>query len=1653
MKLYILVSLLLISQISSLSYTFHYFVHDDSEYAKVCTLDNKNVLVLSSVLGVQKTKESKLDKTGEVIYGNMTLDVGYTASGQMVQPHAVNGTQSDPLFVYHNRQTISGHSPKEMLMEYNSGVIHTNNAQKNSLYAQKSVIALESGKVLIAGIDKVDAFGSSKNIEINIYDPIAKKFGSGLTFSQEGYSKYLSCYEQKKNEVYCIFISYEDVFVSKLRIKHITINDSAMSLSAKDSENKQIIKNFYTVFTFIKAIKFDDDEAIVIFQTGNGEKLPRYGNTGKDLYYYHLKVNGDSISVKRYEYLYDACSKIDDPEDYKVDVAVLNGNRIYVACETDIGRFRGFIIYPDKEGIDEFNFNNFNAETVKNPVFAKFDKSLGIFYTHISETLNSRVAYHIMNYPDCFDYKEKPFLLPKHFTKDDFDFSGKVFINNPYPASRANEKISFRFGSFGNMTIVNLKDNKNIVAGNDYEPNVNLKFSSVNQEGHYSIFYTATRKDDLDGEIIGKTCKVNFFTPKCLSQCYSCTKTGNEAKHYCLGCASVRYYEEKFEGAENEGYGIPHNCHHCNDSCYDCYGKNIMSPVQTTNCKRCDYDNGYYHYEYDERTCISNKTQNDWEEYLDQGLYLDDTPKDKKDWRWRHCHSRCRKCAGRGTDENNNCTVCREEKGFYFFCNQTLGNGIPGSCHNDCVDNGFYLSESEGMKKCCPCFDHCKVCPNNTLCNKCFEPFFRMPKGEQCVDECPYCLAEDRKKWQCVNCKTDYETPMYNLNKTCVTEDQLPIKSEHPHLKGRKHHVIDEQCNLVMGCKEGCFKCDGWYTEHCTVCHKGFYQEDFFGEENPPKTFRCFKERECQGLDLFQFDGTKHGGITKTVNNVDYCYNCWLREKNYRQVANNFTCGPRAKRTYISIPHYGTLEKCYTRCASCDDWGNSCFHNCTTCRDSSTYGLEPYKERPKYGNCVRYTHKCKDLPYYHDYDLADQLGIDEDNCGQDCDVCLTNRTCTENFPYFVVATRECVELCPLTDVLSNVCTMNHPNAGFILLQNPFDLQNTFMPINQTVNINQVISSTIFQKFAEMYHVDVKTVSDQINNYLGTGQIFNLPKSEIIIGNNISIELTSVKLELEKLLGQFTDGSSTTTETETEKKNETSILDISECEKILKKKYGLSDEESLMIIKGDTLKELSEQYLGNQVDYQLFSTSLGAFLPLSDCKNADVSVTVTNPFNVQNLLSQFASKTGAVIENGYDAFDINSPFYNDVCSPFTNENGNDVLIDERRTDYFNEQLNLCEKGCKFDSFNISTYRYSCKCPIKDTINENNEKEVIITKEMPEEFYKKHKNSNIEVFKCASQVFSTKGQQKNFGSYVLIACFLSFIGAVVYYIIKGSSKINVLFNNLENNPIPANPPKPKEAQKVDPNEPIKAKADYDSNSDVQKKPKNVGKDNIIIEEQLNNADFDIAKKYDTRGYLKLYWSLLKLKQLIIFTFFTSTDYNLRVAKIVLFILFVSYYFAFTALFFNDSIMRQIYIYKGNTDAAVHVPNIILSSLCCLIMNFIVRFVSLTERDISKISCAKENRKELCDKTKKILKIKLIILFAISGALIALCWYYVAAFCAVFKNSQGHYFINVLIAFIVCNLWPCFTSLIPPIFRRIGLKKNSRCMYTASQIIAYV
>ena len=1698
--------LLLIGSEQSANFYYNYLLlHSTSEMAKICQLNDGNVLALSSGYTEQKTNITKFNKRGKKIYENFSLLKGYTGTAQIAETKDPDKTEPEYYLFGHNKQDISGQKPYENVITLkDQKQAEKEELIKRSLYSQNSIISLKSGYLVLIGVNPTTGFGAENSIEVNIYDPDGNLDPSkGQTYIAHG--NLLSCYAQGEKDIYCVCNNEERMLmVSKLYVKHLKINGDTIV----KEEDLEFIKNFYTVFNFVKAIPFRENEALVLFQTGNPEiEEITLGNSGKDLYFYHIKISDGKVNVLRYDYLFNGCIFKKETDYYSADIIALTDNNIYAVCESENNQLYLFSIFLDDKPFETFQLRNVNKNKLKNPVLATFDQSLSVFYTNVSSSNIPDVYYTMINYPDCSDYSSSPVLLPKHFNKK-ISLEDKIFMGNPYPSELKAENITVRITDLADIKIYNADTDEEVLLNEDFSAKTNLKFFSVSKEGEYDVEFTASRKDDKE-PILGRTCKITFNTPKCLDQCYSCNQTGNNVHHYCHKCKDISYFESDYIDYIGEEFDRLHNCFKCDKSCASCHGLPIFNEkLNTTNCKvdYCNISHGFYPYEKEPRTCITEDTQEFWEGIYNHGIYLDKpVENDTKTWIWRNCHDNCHKCHQGGNNDDNKCDECID--GFYFYYNQTEGHGIPGSCHDDCKDNGFFIKRDDDKReKCFPCFDKCKKCPDETKCDQCFKPFLLTPDKDKCNETCGYCYAEDHELGECVNCKTRYgiNNAKYTLqNETsnkCVDSLTFPVEG----LGGKNwtHHVIDEQCNLIIGCKKGCQRCTPWYSDECTECKKDYYKEDFYGITPLPKnTFYCFNLTTCQGLNGYDYTHDdkviRPGGVPFKEDGVNVCINCKLRNESFRQPSPNFYCGTKKNRTYVEILDYNMLAECYFRCKECEYWGNNFNMNCKSCRESTNYEYFQYDPKLQLGNCIRKSHPCGIYPYYHDYDIAEVLGIDEEDCGVKCDVCLYNFTCTERFPYFKLSTHECVEYCPVTELFGNACTLNN-SAGFLtLLRNPFGLKNPYDFLNTSVSIYNLIDSGLFLYIANSYNIDINELKQNINNYIGNGKVYNLPESRIISGNNISIEISTIKLELEKLANALS-GQAEPEDKEKEKEKGGTILDISECEKILKKKYGLPDEEDLIIIKGEELRQYAETYFGVGLEYQLFSTSLGAFLPLSDCQDEGTTVTVSNvfsnPFNTSSLVSLFQSKTAAVVSENNDPFDYSSPFFNDICTPFTNENGNDVLLDARRKDYLEENPdNLCEPGCQFSAYNAASKLYSCICNIKATPGdeitplEGNK----VYKEMPEGFKDLvSKRSNIAVFKCASQVFSAKGQKKNFGSYILLVALASFIGVIVFHFIKEKGATDSLFSKLSEIPNRiASPPNPHGDKKKDSdskkheqkgknikNEKGKEKGNEKGKKHGSKiqnirennngktsgrvafgkneKPRNIVKDVLLSDDQLNKASYDIAYKQDSRSILKIYWSFLKMKQLFIFTFYTSEDYILRSTKIALFILFIGFYLTFTALFFNDSIMRAIYIYKGNTNAAVHIPNIILSSLCCLVANLIIRFVSLNEREISKILQINDpnERKKLSNQMKKISNIKLIVLYSISGALLVLFWYYVSAFCAVFKNSQGHYFINVLVSFIICNLWPCVISLIPAFLRKKALENNSETMYNVSQILSY-
>ena len=115
------------------------------------------------------------------------------------------------------------------------------------------------------------------------------------------------------------------------------------------------------------------------------------------------------------------------------------------------------------------------------------------------------------------------------------------------------------------------------------------------------------------------------------------------------------------------------------------------------------------------------------------------------------------------------------------------------------------------------------------------------------------------------------------------------------------------------------------------------------------------------------------------------------------------------------------------------------------------------------------------------------------------------------------------------------------------------------------------------------------------------------------------------------------------------------------------------------------------------------------------------------------------------------------------------------------------------------------------------------------------------------------------------------------------------------------------------------------------------------------ELNNLNYQEALKKDKRSYTQYYISLLRTNHLFIFSFIQNKDYNSKELTIILFLFIFTLNFIVNALFFNDSTMHVIYEEKGKFNFLYQIPQILYSSLICGILTFIIRNLSLTEKDI--------------------------------------------------------------------------------------------------------
>jgi len=258
-------------------------------------------------------------------------------------------------------------------------------------------------------------------------------------------------------------------------------------------------------------------------------------------------------------------------------------------------------------------------------------------------------------------------------------------------------------------------------------------------------------------------------------------------------------------------------------------------------------------------------------------------------------------------------------------------------------------------------------------------------------------------------------------------------------------------------------------------------------------------------------------------------------------------------------------------------------------------------------------------------------------------------------------------------------------------------------------------------------------------------------------------------------------------------------------------------------------------------------------------------------------------------------------------------------------------------------------------------------------------------------------------------------------------------------------------------------IKDNNSYENSKSIKKNKKNniqefknkIKKINMLDfnDFELNSMKYIHALEIDKRTYFEYYLSLLKTKHPILLSFFPVEDYNIKIIKICLFLLSFALYYSFNTIFFDFTIIHEIYEKNGSYDFLSFLPIILYSFIITYIIIIFIKFFILPERDILKIKNETiikiANRKT--PGIQRCIIIKNISYLIISIILLIFFWYYLSSFGAVYQNSQVHLIKNTFISFAISLVFPLLINLIPGIFRSLSLNaKNREFIYKISQII---
>ena len=262
---------------------------------------------------------------------------------------------------------------------------------------------------------------------------------------------------------------------------------------------------------------------------------------------------------------------------------------------------------------------------------------------------------------------------------------------------------------------------------------------------------------------------------------------------------------------------------------------------------------------------------------------------------------------------------------------------------------------------------------------------------------------------------------------------------------------------------------------------------------------------------------------------------------------------------------------------------------------------------------------------------------------------------------------------------------------------------------------------------EKYNFKIDIINSIQNGSLSE-LIYDIIKSE----NNLIIKNDREIYQISTLINQ-------------DKIENLTYIDLKDCENEIREKYKIKDE--ILIFK---IEHKIKGYNIPIVEYTLFLEN-GTLINLNICNNIYSKYLIPVSINEDNIYQ----------------YDPSSDYYKDECMKLTSEEGTDLTLYDRKNDYNEKNMSLCEINCTLKYYDSNASKVICDCKIKSNLLTYND---LTQSNLLNKIDNSESKTNLNIMKCYNSITS-EDIKTNSGFYIIFIIIMLFIIIMIIFCFKG------------------------------------------------------------------------------------------------------------------------------------------------------------------------------------------------------------------------------------------------------------------------------------------